>query len=336
MNELRHRGPDDSGVWVEANAGLALGHRRLSVIDLSNHGRQPMISANQRYVIAFNGEIYNFRKLRTELQEGGTNFRGHSDTEVLLEAIVRWGLITTLKRVNGMLAVALWDRQKRTLHLARDRFGQKPLYYGWADSTFVFGSELSALRKFPTFDTSIDHGSVALLLRHSNIPAPYTIYRDCWKLMPGTVVSVDRKAVERRSLPKPTSYWSTVDAATNSASRPSLLSSDDTVDALESLLGDAVSACMVSDAPIGAFLSGGIDSSIIVALMQTKSSQPVRTFSIGFTEDMYNEAAAAVLWAVGLCRADPVMGRRARPILRDVCRGQAALFLAVAGADARA
>ena len=293
MNELRHRGPDDSGVWVDPDAGLALGHRRLSVIDLSSQGRQPMVSANERYVIAFNGEIYNFRKLRAELQTEGAKFRGHSDTEVLLEAIVRWSLITTLKRVNGMLAMALWDRRERTLHLARDRFGQKPLYYGWANGTFVFGSELSALRKFPTFNANINRDALALLLRHSNIPAPYTIYCDCWKLMPGTMVSIDRKTIESRSLPKPTPYWSTVEAANNSLSKPVLLSSDDTIDALESLLGDAVSACMVSDAPIGAFLSGGIDSSTIVALMQTQSSQPVRTFSIGFTESLYNEAAAA-------------------------------------------
>ena len=293
MDELRHRGPDDGGTWVDAGAGLALGHRRLSVIDLSTQGHQPMVSADNRFVIAFNGEIYNFRALRTELETDGATFRGHSDTEVLLASIVRWGLVRTLQRVNGMLSLALWDCRERTLHLARDRFGQKPLYYGWADGALVFGSELSALCRFPTFSGNIDRDSIALLLRHSNIPAPYTIYHNCWKLMPGTVLSIDIAAIERRALPAPTIYWSTAEVARDSLSKPLMISSDNAVDALESLLRDAVGACMVSDAPIGAFLSGGIDSSTIVALMQAQSPEPVRTFSIGFTESMYNEAGYA-------------------------------------------
>jgi asparagine synthase (glutamine-hydrolysing) len=300
-NALRHRGPDDGATLVESEAGLALGHRRLSIIDLSETGRQPMTSASTRYVVAYNGEIYNFPSLRAELAAAGASFRGNSDTEVLLAAVEKWGFEAALKRANGMFAVALWDRAERCLYLARDRFGQKPLYVAWAGKALVFGSELSALRRFPAFNANVEPDALTLLLRHSAIPAPYTIYRDCWKLMPGTFLRIDADTVARRTLPDPVAYWSAVDAAQNALATPWQGSTDEAVEALEACLSDAVGACMVSDVPIGAFLSGGIDSSTVVALMQAQSTQPVRTFSIGFTEAAYNEAgdAAAVAKHLG-------------------------------------
>lgn len=290
---LRHRGPDDGATWVDAPAGLALGHRRLSIIDLAPTGRQPMISANGRFVIAYNGEIYNFRNLRNELAGAGAKFRGHSDTEVLLAAISQWGLVPALERANGMFAFALWDREARTLHLARDRLGQKPLYYGWAGKAFVFGSELKALRRFPDFDTTLDNGALTLLLRHSAIPAPHSVYRDCWKLMPGTVLTIGADHVSRRSLPDPDAYWSATEAAVAGRADPFDMSDAEAIGSLDNMLRKAVDACMVSDVPLGAFLSGGVDSSLVVALMQAQSERPVKTFSIGFTEAAYNEADAA-------------------------------------------
>lgn len=290
---LRHRGPDDGATWVDARAGIAFGHRRLSIIDLSPTGQQPMASADGRFVITYNGEIYNYRELRSELAGTGVNFKGHSDTEILLAAISHWGLVAALERANGMFAFALWDREARTLHLARDRFGQKPLYYGWAGKAFVFGSELKALRQFPDFDTTIDNGALTLLLRHSAIPAPHSVYRDCLKLMPGTVLAIGPDQVAGRSLPEPEPYWSATQAAHAGLADPFEISDTEAISSLDRVLRDAVGACMVSDVPLGAFLSGGIDSSTVVALMQAQSNRPVKTFSIGFTESNYNEADAA-------------------------------------------
>ncbi len=290
---LAHRGPDDSDAWADEAAGIAFGHRRLSIIDLSPSGRQPMASADGRFVIAYNGEIYNFRDLRKELEDLGIAFRGHSDTEVLLAAISRWGLVPALERANGMFAFALWDRDSRTLHLARDRLGQKPLYYGWAGKALVFGSELKALRQFPNFEAAVDNNALTLLLRHSAIPAPYSVYRDCWKLIPGTVLSIDAGQLANRELPKPASYWSATDVASAGLADPFDKPDDDAIESLDSILKDAVGSCMVSDVPLGAFLSGGIDSSTVVALMQAQSNRPIKTFSIGFTEADYNEAVAA-------------------------------------------
>lgn len=290
---LVHRGPDDGDAWADEAAGIAFGHRRLSIIDLSPTGRQPMVSAEGRFVIAYNGEIYNFRDLRNELEGAGAGFRGHSDTEVLLAAISHWGLIPALERANGMFAFALWDREERVLHLVRDRLGQKPLYYGWAGKAFVFGSELKALRRFPGFNATIDNDALTLLLRHSAIPAPHAIYHDCWKLLPGTILSIAPEQVAGRSLPKPEPYWSATDAAKAGAADPLDLSDTDAVEELDSLLRKAVDACLVADVDLGAFLSGGIDSSTVVAMMQAQSNKPVKTFSIGFTEANYNEAVAA-------------------------------------------
>lgn len=297
---LAHRGPDGEGAWADEYAGIALGHRRLSIIDLSPTGQQPMASANGRFVIAYNGEIYNFLELRSELEAAGQTFRGRSDTEVLLAAITHWGLTTALERANGMFAFALWDREAHTLCLARDRLGQKPLYYGWAGDTLVFGSELKALRSYPGFSPTIDDGAVALLLRHSAIPAPYTIYRDCWKLTPGTVLTLGPDDVAARTLPEPVPFWSAASAAQTGLATQLNLNDSDATDALEGVLRNAVGACMVSDVPLGAFLSGGIDSSTVVALMQAQSDRPVKTFSIGFTEDNYNEAVDAAAVAAHL------------------------------------
>ncbi len=290
---VAHRGPDAYGSWKDTDAGIAFGHRRLSIIDLSPTGNQPMTSADGRFVIAYNGEIYNFRELRNELENAGTKFRGSSDTEALLAAISHWGLLPALERANGMFAFALWDRDTRTLHLARDRLGQKPLYYAWAGRALVFGSELKALRQFPGFEATLNTDALTLLLRHSAIPAPHAIYRDCWKLLPGTVLTVGPDQVDARTLPSPRPYWSATAAAKAGLADPLDMPDHAAVEALDHILRDAVGACTMSDVPLGAFLSGGIDSSTVVALMQAQSNQPVKTFSIGFTETDYNEAVAA-------------------------------------------
>jgi asparagine synthase (glutamine-hydrolysing) len=295
-----HRGPDGDGNWVEAEAGLAVGHRRLAIIDLGATGRQPMASASGRYVVTYNGEIYNFRALRKELAGRGCSFRGTSDTEVLLALIEAVGLPEALQRANGMFALALWDRTTRRLHLVRDRFGQKPLYYGRFGTTFAFASELRAFRHLPGFSASPDRGAVALLLRHGAIPAPYTIYGNCRKLTAGSVLTISADDFARGTLPNPVPYWSATDAAANGCADPLSLDDEAAADALEALLQDAVRSCMVSDVPLGAFLSGGIDSSTVVALMQAQSSRPIRTFSIGFTEAAYNEATDAAQVAAHL------------------------------------
>jgi len=290
---LTHRGPDDSGVWADQEAGVGFGHRRLSIIDLSAGARQPMVSACGRYVIVYNGEIYNFETLRKRLTEKGATLRTRSDTEALLESIVTFGLDAALSSANGMFAFGLWDRETRTLQLVRDRFGQKPLYYGWAGRSFVFGSELKALTGMPGFDTAVDPSAVAQLMRFATIPAPHTIYPGCWKLLPGTILTIDGAAIERRAIPEPAPYWSAAGTAMAGVADPLSLSDSDAVSTLDAELQRAVGACMVSDVPLGAFLSGGIDSTAIVATMQGMSNRAIKTFSIGFSEADYNEADAA-------------------------------------------
>lgn len=294
---IAHRGPDDHGTWVDADTGLALGHRRLSILDLSPLGHQPMESSSGRFVIAFNGEIYNFHELRAELSSVGASFRSESDTEVLLAAFEQWGIADTCRRANGMFAFAVWDRQHRQLTLGRDRFGQKPLYYGWAGQAFVFGSELKPLTAYPGWTPELDRDSLTLFLRHGYVPAPRSIWRGIAKLTPGCLltVSVDGE------FGSPEPYWSALGAARASLAAPFAGSAAEAADALEALLGDAVGKCMVADVPLGAFLSGGVDSSAIVALMQTRSARPVRTFSIGFAEAAYDESkhAAAVARHLG-------------------------------------
>jgi asparagine synthase (glutamine-hydrolysing) len=288
---IRHRGPDDSGCWLDASDGLALGHRRLSVIDLSPDGRQPMVSPGGRYLITFNGEIYNFLALRAELEGRGVSFRSHSDTEVLLAAIECDGLVAALRRSSGMFAFALVDRREKRLHLVRDRLGEKPLYYGWAGESLLFGSELKALRQHPAWQGGVDRGALALFLRHGYVPAPHSIYRGVRKVVPGTVVTFALGM--GRAEPEVTTYWSAREAAEAGSAARWRGGATELLDELERLLGETVRREMVADVPLGAFLSGGIDSSLIVALMQRQSARPVRTFTIGFDEPEYNEAPHA-------------------------------------------
>lgn len=295
---LAHRGPDDSGIWCDESAGIGLGHRRLSIIDLSPAGHQPMPSRTDRYWTVFNGEIYNFKELRDELASSGATFRGHSDTEVILEAIERWGIAGAVPRFAGMFALAIWDRTERALHLVRDRLGEKPLYYGWLDRTLIFGSELKGLKAHPQWDGEIDRGSLALFLRHNYIPAPYSIYRNVRKVMPGTILTF--RSPESSVSPVERVYWSARQVAEAGFAEPLAETGNNLVELCEARLSDTVRQEMVSDVPLGAFLSGGIDSSLIVALMQANSSRPVKTFTIGFHVDEFNEAHDAKLVAAHL------------------------------------
>jgi asparagine synthase (glutamine-hydrolysing) len=291
IRTIAHRGPDDGGVWIDEKARVALGNRRLAIVDLSPEGHQPMESADGRYVITYNGEVYNFEELRNQLEHLGHGFRGRSDTEVILAAVVRWGLQASLKRFVGMFAFALWDRHDERLHLARDRIGKKPLYYGWFGDTFVFGSELKCLRAHPRFRADVDRNVLALYLSASYIPAPDTIYEGVSKLPPGTFMSVGLggHAASRA----PASYWSARRAAEDGVADPLDLSEPEAIDAFDQVLLDAVRIRMRADVPLGAFLSGGIDSSTVVAAMQAQAHRPVRTFTIGFSQTDMNEAEYA-------------------------------------------
>jgi asparagine synthase (glutamine-hydrolysing) len=289
MNDaLAHRGPDGAGLWVDEAAGVALAQRRLAIIDLSETGAQPMISASGRYSVSYNGEIYNFEELRAELQAVGVSFRGSSDTEVLLEGWAHWGAAALVARLNGMFAIAMWDRQERVLTLVRDPFGIKPLVWHCQGGTFLFGSEIKALVADPDCPRVIDQASVAAFLRHGNVPAPWTIYRGVQKLPPGSMLTW-RSGAE----PQISQYWTPVQAALAGQRMPDSLSLEQASVAGESLIGDAVKRQMVADVPLGAFLSGGIDSSLIVALMQKHSSRKVDTFTIGFEEPAWDESAHA-------------------------------------------
>jgi asparagine synthase (glutamine-hydrolysing) len=291
---LRHRGPDAGGSWVDERAGIALGHRRLSILDLSQEGDQPMFSSRQQYVIVFNGEIYNFEDIRKEIEDGATvRWRGHSDTEVMLAAFERWGIEAAVKRLVGMFSFALWDRKERVLWLVRDRLGEKPLYYGWMGKTFLFGSELKAVVAHPEFTGDVDRDVLTVYLRHNYIPAPYCIYRGISKLLPGSLlkVSLDSAGPGRSLIP--TSYWSVREAAETGAACPFKGSEAEAREHLDALLRKTIKDQMVADVPLGAFLSGGVDSSTVVALMQAQSARPVKTFTIGFHEKSYNEAENA-------------------------------------------
>ena len=310
---LTHRGPDDAGVWVDDEAGLALGHRRLSVVDLSPAGHQPMLSACGRYVIAFNGEIYNHLELRAELErldsglrrDDGSDddfrWRGHSDTETLLACFAAWGVEQTLQRCVGMFAIALWDCQTRTLTLARDRLGEKPLYYGWVgqgpERAFVFGSELKALRAYPGFANAVNREALAEYLRFCYVPAPLSIYEDIYKLEPGCLLRMTgAPRLSGDDAFEITRWWSLNDVIAAGEQSP-ITDDADAVQALETCLGDAVRAQSLADVPLGAFLSGGVDSSTIVALMQQQAREeggaPVKTFTIGFDEQGFDEAPHA-------------------------------------------
>ncbi len=287
-NTLAHRGPDDEGIWIDNKIGIALGHRRLAIQDLSPEGHQPMVSSCGRYVIIFNGEIYNFLELKKKMEALGHSFRGHSDTEIMLSAFSQWGYRNAVEHFVGMFAFALWDRQKQVLHLTRDRLGEKPLYWGWMGQTFVFASELKALRKYPQWQENVDPDSVALLMQYNYIPAPYCIYRNMQKLLPGHVLSIlDDGEIKCRA------YWSMETVAEQGIANPFSGSATEAVEHLDWILKDTISHQMLADVPLGAFLSGGIDSSLIVAIMQSLNSQPVQTFTIGFHEKDYNEANQA-------------------------------------------
>lgn len=295
---LTHRGPDDEGYFEQPEAGVYLGHRRLSIVDLSKEGHQPMHSPSGRYVIVFNGEIYNHRRLRPELEQCGYTFRGHSDTEVLLAGIEHWGLLATVERSIGMFAYALWDRRDRELTLVRDRLGIKPLYYGWVGGHLVFGSELKALRQAPGFSNRIHRDVIASFLRNNYIPDPWSIYEGIYKLMPGTWVKFDSATVQRQRTPdeltsRTTVYWSAREVAERGSGNPIAADAHDATEKLKELLSDAIGLRMEADVPLGAFLSGGVDSSTVVALMQAQSMRPVRTFTIGFHEAGFDEAPHA-------------------------------------------
>jgi len=290
-DSLIKRGPDDYGVWVDAENGIAFGHRRLSIVDLSAEGHQPMRSPSGRYMIVFNGEIYNFKFLRKELETAGYIFRGHSDTEIMLAAIEVWGLENSIKRFVGMFAFALWDCQYRLLHLCRDRLGEKPLYYGWHGQTFLFGSELKALRVHPEFRAEIDRNVLSSYIRHGYIQAPYSIYKDIYKLMPGTFLTVNTSCELKSNQLTP--YWILNDASDKSIGNYNPSDDKAAIKQLDLLLKKSIDPQMIANVPLGAFLSGGIDSSTVVALMQAQSILPVKTFTIGFEDEAYNEAEYA-------------------------------------------
>jgi asparagine synthase (glutamine-hydrolysing) len=290
---IRHRGPDHSAVWLDVESRIGFAHNRLAIIDVSPAGNQPMHSHSGRYVIVYNGEIYNHQELRKQLEDEGQapNWAGHSDTETLLTAIEGWGLRKALERSVGMFAFALWDRRERDLILARDRLGEKPLYYGrqTAGGPFLFGSELKALAQHPEFESDIDREALALYLRFNYVPTPYSIYRGISKLRPGCFLTFSEGGGE----PLIEEYWSARAVAEAGAADRLRVSPEECTDQLEELLTRAVGQQMIADVPLGAFLSGGIDSSTVVALMQKQSSRPVKTFSIGFEEERFNEAKYA-------------------------------------------
>jgi asparagine synthase (glutamine-hydrolysing) len=292
---LRHRGPDDQGSWVDPVVGIALGHRRLSILDLSAEGHQPMVSASGRFVLAYNGEIYNFAELRTDLEKQGCRWRGHSDTEVVLEALAHWGIENAVSRFVGMFAFALWDNRERVVWLVRDRLGIKPLYYGWSGQDLLFASELKAIRAFPNFTGEIDPAAVTLFMGHSCIPAPHTIFRGVFKLTPGHLLRIPLAAGggARSMVLEPHPYWSIEETTKRGLESPFPGGREEAVDQLEKLLHQAVGLRMVADVPLGAFLSGGTDSSLVAALMQAQSSKPIKTFTIGNQDERYNEADQA-------------------------------------------
>ena len=308
-NAIQHRGPDDKGIWLDQAKEIGLAHTRLSILDLSSAGHQPMHSLSDRYLIVFNGEIYNHAIIRAELDSiNARNWLGYSDTETLLAAIEQWGLELTLRKAKGMFALSLWDRQTQTLSLARDRMGEKPLYYGWVEDCFVFASELKAIKKFPGFNDKVDRNSLALFLRFNSIPAPYSIYKNIFKLAPGCIASLKLGSKEINQ----TQFWSTETIYNQGASSQFLGTENDAVHALDSVLMSAVNLQMQADVPLGAFLSGGIDSSVIVALMQSQSSKKINTFSIGFDIEEYNEAehARAVAKYLGTNHYDMYISER--------------------------
>ncbi|CAK0741142.1 asparagine synthase (glutamine-hydrolysing) [Gammaproteobacteria bacterium] len=299
---IAHRGPDADGHWYDSEAGIALGHRRLSIIDLTEAGAQPMLSVSGRYVLVFNGEIYNHLKTRKQLEreQKAPAWRGHSDTETTLAAIEIWGLEKTLQASTGMFAIALWDRAERVLSLARDRIGEKPLYYGLQGGALLFASELKAIKQAPGFKGEINRDVLALYFQYNAVPDPYCIYHGLHKLQPGTILRISAEDVHKASLPEPQAYWSLVDICQRGLDNPFQGSAAEAVAELERLFAQSIAEQTIADVPLGAFLSGGVDSSAVVAMMQAQSSQRVKTFTIGFTEQGFNEAEYAKAVALHL------------------------------------
>ena len=290
---INHRGPDSNGIWTDQKR-IGLAHTRLSILDLSPAGHQPMHSTSGNYVLIFNGEIYNHKYIRLELESiSKRNWLGHSDTETLLASIEEWGIENTLSKVKGMFAIALWDKNSKNLYLSCDRIGEKPLYYGWVNEQFVFASELKSIKQFPAFNNKIDKNSLAIFLRFNSIPAPYSIYENIYKLEPGQIAKINSTSKEIEK----SSFWSIEEAYKNAKMNKFIGTSKEAVDKLEHLLLNAVSSQMQSDVPLGAFLSGGVDSSTIVALMKSFSNSKVNTFTIGFNSKEFDEAKHAALVA---------------------------------------
>lgn len=305
---MRRRGPDEEGIWADADGTIGFAHRRLAVVGLGPDGRQPMCSASGRWRVAYNGEIYNFRTLRVELERAGAVFRGSSDTEVLLASVEAWGLDGALARFVGMFAFALWDSRQRALHLVRDRFGEKPLYCGWQGESFLFGSDLAALREHPRFDGGVDRNALALLVHRNYVPAPLSIFRGLGKLEPGMRLELSQENGVWRE--RCIEYWSTLEAARRAQAMPFRGDPAEATETTYTLLREAVRGQMLAEVPLGAFLSGGIDSSAVVALMQSLSERPVRSFTIGFADPDYDESrlAAAVATHLGTSHRTCVLG----------------------------
>ena len=300
---LNHRGPDDAGTWINEESGIAFGHQRLSIIDLSPAGHQPMVSPCGRFTTVFNGEIYNHLQLRDKLNTSANkqSWKGHSDTETLVTAFSQWGIEKTLQQLVGMFAIAVWDFKEKRLFLIRDRFGEKPLYYGWSNGVFLFGSELKALQKYKRFSNQIDRGALSLYMKYMYVPTPYSIFRDIYKLEPGCILQID-KGTKPPTLPLFAPFraqginiaqWYSISNMAQAGQKNLITDQNDAVDLLEKTLLESVRLQLISDVPLGAFLSGGIDSSVITALMQKVCKDPVKTFTIGFEESSFNEAIYA-------------------------------------------
>ena len=289
---LEHRGPDDSGTWMDVSSGVCLGHRRLAIVDLSSNGHQPMQSVSGRYVLTYNGEIYNFREMQRNLIDLGHTFRGNSDTEVLLAAVEEWGIRSAIKRLDGMFAFAMWDAATGALTLGRDRAGEKPLFYGTVGADFVFASELKAIMAYPGFKVEVDRASLASFMRYSYVPAPDSIFTRIKKVPPGKFVHVSDRGA---SVSTPVAYWSIDQVASEGLVERKRLGASEAsrTNELEHLLREAISLQVLADVPSGVFLSGGIDSTTIAALAQVQSERAIKTFSIGFTDPRYDESARA-------------------------------------------
>ena len=290
--KLEHRGPDDCGIWFDENIGVALAHQRLSIVDLSIAGRQPMGSHCGRYLLTFNGEIYNHLSIRKEIKDS-IKWKSHSDTETLINAISIFGIETTLKKITGMFSFALWDKKNRQLTLARDRVGEKPLYYGFFKDTLLFASELKAINAFPNYSPTIDREALYLYMKYGYVPAPYSMYKNIYKLLPGTYLTFSKKDLKQNSMPDEKKYWSLDNNSLEQMGKLYKISENEAIDLLEELLKKSISEQLLGDVPIGVFLSGGLDSTSIVSLIQSQSLKPIQTFNVGFNESEYDESSRA-------------------------------------------